>query len=87
MRYLADGGAEVLNRGEAGLGGLTVSLPAAGLTLWVDGEPVPERQEVAGRSRIWFDLPAHGRRVVRATRGLTPVPLLPPPGSPVVPSR
>ena len=87
VRYLADGGAEVLNRGEAGLGGLTVSLPAAGLTLWVDGEPVPERQEVAGRSRIWFDLPAHGRRVVRATRGLTPVPLLPPPGSPVVPSR
>ena len=78
VRYLADGGAEVVNQGEVGLGGLTVSLPAAGLQLWVDGEPVRDRQEIAGRTRIWFDLPARGRRVVRATRGLAPVPLLPP---------
>jgi len=77
VRYLADGGAEVINAGDVGLSGLTVSLPAVGLRLWVDGAPVRDRQEVAGRSRIWFDLPAHGRRVVRATRGLTPVPLLP----------
>jgi hypothetical protein len=78
VRYLADGGAEVVNRGPSSLGGLTVSLPATGLELWVDGEPARPRQELAGASRIWFDLPAHGRRVVRATRGLTPVPLLPP---------
>jgi hypothetical protein len=79
VRYLADGGAEVVNHGEVTLGGLTVSLPAAGLRLWVDGAPVRARQEVAGTSRIWFDLPAGSRRVVRATRGLSPVPLLPPP--------
>jgi hypothetical protein len=79
VRYLADGGAEVVNRGDFTLGGLTVALPATGLQLWVDGEPAEARQEVAGASRIWFDLPARGRRVVRATRGLIPVPLLPPP--------
>ena len=55
---------------------------AAVLVQWVDGEPARSRQELAGRSRIWFDLPARGRRVVRATRGLTPVPLLPPAGLP-----
>lgn len=82
VRYLADGGAEVVNHGDASVVGLTVSLPAAGLQLWVDGEPARSRQELAGRSRIWFDLPARGRRVVRATRGLTPVPLLPPAGLP-----
>jgi hypothetical protein len=87
VRYLADGGAEVVNRGAVGLSGLAVSLPAAGLELWVDGLPAGARQELAGRTRIWFDLPAHGRRVVRATRQLTAVPLLPPPQPPVEPSR
>ncbi len=87
VRYLADGGAEVVNDGDAGIGGLTVSLPAAGLQLWVDGEPATQRQEVAGRTRIWFDLPGHGRRVVRATHGLTAVPLLPPAPPQAAPSR
>ena len=82
VRYLADGGAEVVNHGTVTLGGLTVSLPAAGLQLWVDGLPAAARQEVAGRSRIWFDLPAGGRRVVRATRGIAAVPHLPPTSSP-----
>jgi hypothetical protein len=77
VRYLADGGAEVINRGQVALEGLTVALPATTLELRVDGEPAA-RQEVAGASRIWFDLPAGGRRVVRAGRGLTEVPLLPP---------
>jgi hypothetical protein len=79
VRYLPDGGAEVVNHGGFTLGGLTVALPAAGLELWVDGRPAPGRQEVAGVTRIWFDLPAHARRVVRATRQLTPVALLPTP--------
>ncbi len=79
VRYLADGGAVVVNHGDVALGGLTVALPAAGLELWIDGEPASARRDVAGTSRIWFDLPAHGRRVVRATRGVVPVPLLPPP--------
>ena len=87
VRYLADGGAEVVNRGALGLSGLAVSLPAAGLELWIDGAPAGDRQELAGRTRIWFDLPAHGRRVVRATRQLLPVPLLPRAPSPVVPTR
>jgi hypothetical protein len=78
VRYLADGGAEVVNHGDVALGGLTVSLPAAGLELWVDGVPASPRLDLAGTSRIWFDLPARGRRLVRATRRLTPVPLLPP---------
>jgi hypothetical protein len=77
----------VVNGGDAGIGGLTVSLPAAGLLLWVDGEPATQRQEVAGRTRIWFDLPGRGRRVVRATHGLTAVPLLPPVPPQAVPSR
>jgi hypothetical protein len=80
VRYLADGGAAVINHGEVGIGGLTVALPAAGLELWVDGEPARDRRELAGRSRIWFDLPARASRVVRATRGLRPEPLLPPAG-------
>ncbi len=87
VRYLADGGAEVVNRGALGLSGLAVSLPAAGLELWIDGAPAGDRQELAGRTRIWFDLPAHGRRVVRATRQLLPVPLLPRAPSPAVPTR
>jgi hypothetical protein len=87
VRYLADGGAEVVNRGAVGLSGLAVSLPAAGLELWVDGAPAGDRQELAGRTRIWFDLPANGHRVVRATRQLIPVPLLPPAPSQVEPSR
>jgi hypothetical protein len=78
VRYLDDGGAEVINHGDVGLGGLTVSLPAAGLELWVDGLPATPRQDLAATSRIWFDLPARGRRVVRATRRLAPVPFLPP---------
>ena len=82
VRYLADGGAEVVNHGDFTLGGLTVSLPAAGLRVWVDGEPAEAGQEVAPVTRIWFDLPARGRRVVRVTRGLVAVPLLPPPAPP-----
>jgi hypothetical protein len=79
VRYLPDGAAEVVNHGDFTLGGLTVALPGAGLELWVDGQPAPGRQEVAGVTRIWFDLPAHARRVVRASRQLTPVALLPTP--------
>jgi hypothetical protein len=78
VRYLADGGAEVVNRGDVTIGGLTVSLPAAGLRLWVDGAPAQPGQEVAPSQRIWFDLPARSRRTIRATRGLAAVPLLPP---------
>ena len=76
VAYRADGAAEVVNHGDAPLRDLTVSLPGRGLELWVDGVPVAGRNQPGGRTAFWFDLPAGGRRVIRASRLLAPVALL-----------
>ena len=60
VRYLDDGGAEVVNHGDVALGGLTVSLPAAGLELWVDGVPATPRQDLAATSRDLRSSPGPG---------------------------
>jgi len=75
LRHLEDGAVEVANRGQADLVGLTLAVPAAGLAWTVDGAPVAG--DADGR-RIWFDLPAGERRLVRARRGEAPASLLPP---------
>ncbi len=74
VRHLPDGSAEVLNRGERGVAGLTLAAPVPGLEWWVDGQPA----EVNGAgTRLWFDLPAGARRLVTATLLGGAVPLVP----------
>ncbi len=78
VHHLADGGAEVANRSDEDLPGLTLAAARPGLAWTVDGAPAAG--DADGR-RLWFDLPAGARRVVRAWRGGEAVPLLPAPGS------
>lgn len=77
VAYGPDGSAEVRNRGEAPIPGLTIAVPAAGLSLTVNGLP-PDRVEEDGPwLRAAFDLPAGGRAVLRLDDGVLPVPFLP----------
>jgi hypothetical protein len=76
--YRPDGAAEIRNLGDARLRGLTLSLPVPpDVELSVDGEPPPGRQDEAGVARVWLDLPAGGRAVLRAFRDYAPIPFLP----------
>jgi hypothetical protein len=75
LTWLEDGAVEVANLGGGDLPALTLAVPAAGLRWTVDG--APPAGDADGR-RIWFDLPAGARRLVRAHRGEAPVALLPP---------
>ncbi len=76
--YRPDGAAEIRNLGDSRLRGLTLSLPVPPeVELSVDGEPPPGRQDEAGVARVWLDLPAGGRAVLRAFRDFAPVPFLP----------
>ena len=54
-----------------------MSLPAAGLDVEVEGAAVLGREEEGGSLRLWFDLGAGERAVLRASDGLRPLPLLP----------
>ncbi|HET6436478.1 MAG TPA: hypothetical protein VFG59_00350 [Anaeromyxobacter sp.] len=75
--YRPDGGAEILNLGDEPLPGLSLALPVSPkVDLALDGQPPPERQDDAGGARIWFDLPAGGRVVLRAYEATRPLPLL-----------
>ncbi len=84
VRYLAGGAAAVENRGAADLAGLTLAVPAGGVELAVEGVRAEGTGAEPGRSRVWFDLPAGGRAVVRASRGGLPLPFLPDPTAAVV---
>jgi hypothetical protein len=54
-----------------------VTLPAEGLEIGVEGAALLGREDADGWARLWFDLPAGERVVLRASDGLVPVPLLP----------
>ncbi|HET7825819.1 MAG TPA: hypothetical protein VFK90_10815, partial [Anaeromyxobacter sp.] len=75
--YRADGAAEVHNAGEVPLRALTVTLPAAGLELSLEGAALLGREDADGWARLWFDLGSGERAVVRASDGVVPVPILP----------
>jgi len=75
--YRPDGTAEVHNHGDSLLRALTVTLPAEGLEIGVEGAALLGREDADGWARLWFDLPAGERVVLRASDGLVPVPLLP----------
>ncbi|HEU4383449.1 MAG TPA: hypothetical protein VFR85_08105 [Anaeromyxobacteraceae bacterium] len=77
VTYLADGSAEVSNRGSRPLPGLTLAVPAGGLELSVEGAEVQGMDGDAERARVWFDLPAGASAVVRAEQHGLPVPFLP----------
>jgi hypothetical protein len=74
--YLPDGGAEIQNHGEADLAGLTLAVPSTDVALELSGALVEGQQVEPGWTRLWFDLPAGGRAILRATDRLAPVPLL-----------
>lgn len=76
LAYRPDGAAELRNLGEAPVPALTVALPAAGLEVSVEGALLLGREDEGELARLWFDLPAGGRVVLRAARGHLPVPLL-----------
>jgi hypothetical protein len=77
VRYLPDGAAEVLNLGASDLPGLTLAIPAPpGVEITVDGVPAASRADEEDELRLWLDLPAGGRALLRATDGLAPLPLL-----------
>jgi hypothetical protein len=77
VTYAPDGSAVIHNRGAIDLAGLTVSLPAAGLELDLEGQALLGREDDGDQARLWFDLGAGERAVLRAFDGVTPVPLLP----------
>jgi hypothetical protein len=76
--YLPDGGAEIRNLGTSPLAGLTLSVPVPPeVDLSVDGEAPLGRQDDTGVARVWLDLPAGGRAVLRAFDRFVPFPFLP----------
>ncbi|HYQ80284.1 MAG TPA: hypothetical protein VEP68_02220, partial [Anaeromyxobacteraceae bacterium] len=77
VAYLADGSAEVSNRGSRPLPGLTVAVPAGGVDLSVEGAEVLGMDGDAERARVWFDLPAGASAMVRAEQRGLPLPFLP----------
>jgi len=77
VAYRPDGAAEVRNDGAAPLRALTVALPAAGLEISLTGAALLGREDADGWARLWFDLPAGGRVVLRVLDGLAPVAILP----------
>ena len=76
VRYLDDGAAEVDNHGALPIPGFTVAVPAGGMELTADGARVDGSASEPDRTRIWFDLPAGGRVVVRAGQGALPTALV-----------
>jgi hypothetical protein len=77
VTYRADGAAEVHNRGADPIAALTVSLPAAGLDVAVEGAAVLGREDEGGDARIWFDLGAGEKVTIRVWDGVEAVSLWP----------
>ena len=78
VTYLPDGGAELRNLGPSAVDGLTVSVPVPPeVELSVDGAGPLGRDDDGGLARVWLDLPAGGRAVIRASDRLLPLPFLP----------
>jgi hypothetical protein len=75
--YRPDGSAAVHNAGGVPLSALTVTLPAAGLEISLEGAALLGREDAEGWARLWFDLPAGERAVLRVSDALVPVPILP----------
>jgi hypothetical protein len=75
--YRPDGGAEVVNHGAGAIPALTLSLPAAGLDVGVEGAALLGREDEGESARVWFDLGPGERAVLRVSDGLDPVALLP----------
>jgi hypothetical protein len=75
VTYRVDGAAEVHNRGADPIAALTVSLPAAGLDVAVEGAAVIGREDEGADARIWFDLGPGEKVTVRAWDGVRAVPL------------
>jgi hypothetical protein len=69
VAYRDDGAAEIDNRGGWPLDGLTIAVPEEGLDLSLEGAGPLLRHDLPGWSRASFDLPPHGRAILRATRG------------------
>lgn len=75
--YRPDGGLELRNLGASPLDGLTLSVAVPPeVELSVDGAAPPGREDDGAVARIWLDLPAGGRAVLRASRRLVPLPFL-----------
>jgi hypothetical protein len=77
--YRSDGSAEVHNHGAEPLLALTVSLPAAGLEVALEGVALLGREDDGADARVWFDLGPGEKATLRVWDGLAPVPLLPRP--------
>ena len=77
VAYRPDGAAEVRNEGAADLRALTVTLPAAGLQISLEGAALLGREDADGWARLWFDLPAGEHAILRASDDLVPVAILP----------
>ncbi|HEY6100638.1 MAG TPA: hypothetical protein VIW03_14470, partial [Anaeromyxobacter sp.] len=75
VSYRPDGSAEVRNGGAAEIRALTVTLPAAGLEVSAEGAALLGREDAGGWARLWFDLAAGERVVLRVSDGLVPVPI------------
>ena len=65
------------DRGAEPIAALTVALPAAGLEIALEGVALLGREDDGGLARVWFDLDAGERAVLRVWDALDPVPLLP----------
>jgi len=76
VEYRPDGSAEVHNHGADPIAALTVALPAAGLDVALEGAALLGRDDEGALARVWFDLGAGEKVVLRAWDGLDPVPLL-----------
>lgn len=77
VTYRADGSAEIHNRGAADVTALTLSVPAAGLEVAVEGAALLGREDEGADARIWFDLGAGEKVTLRLWDGMEQVPLLP----------
>jgi hypothetical protein len=77
VAYRPDGSAEVRNRGAEPVAGLTLSIPAAGLDVAVEGAALLGREDEDGLARLWLDLGPGERAAIRVWDGLDAVPLLP----------
>jgi hypothetical protein len=77
VTYRAGGAAEVHNRGDQAIRALTVSLPAAGLELAVEGAALLGREDDGADARLWFDLGPGEKVTIRAWDEYRAVPLLP----------
>jgi hypothetical protein len=75
--YRPDGAAEIRNLGPTAIAGLTLWIPAPPeVELDLDGAPLA-REDAPDFARVWLDLPAGGRAVLRAYHRLLPLPFLP----------